>query len=259
MNVCEVFKSIDGEGIRTGAPAIFVRFAGCNLRCEYCDTPYALKVNQADDKLSTVDAVVDEIIKYCTGTIDTIYNLTFTGGEPLLYSDEIINILIKLNERCGFGFSTNIETNGSIDPNPFLESYLAVDSNYRSMHDMFFTFDLKTSSAGEHARSACVYDNGSLRAVVKEQLNFIRVAHHSYRYKDVMKAVVGSIADLDYVRSMYERSKHMTDYTWFISPVFGKIEPAEIVQYVLDHPELNEWRVQVQLHKIIWPPEMRGV
>ena len=73
----EIFDSIDGEGKRTGYMVIFVRFAGCNLRCTYCDTAYALKESDAEEFLSE-EEILERIHSYPWKKI------TFTGGEPLL-------------------------------------------------------------------------------------------------------------------------------------------------------------------------------
>ena len=262
MKVVEVFYSIDGEGRRTGAPAIFIRFAGCNLRCDYCDTSYALAASQADDAYPDAESVVNKILSFCKSADRlTLYNLTFTGGEPLLHDDDIIEILKLLNEKSDYRYSINIETNGSIDPNPFLEKYLDLERESLNLHEMFFTFDIKTASAGEAAKAACFKDS-KLVATVSSRLQLMR---HIGKMSapadaDVMKAVVGSVEDLDYVRQVYlDLGDKHNDYSWYVSPVFGKIEPKTLVEYVLAHPELNDWKVQVQLHKIIWPPQMRGV
>ena len=73
----EIFDSIDGEGKRTGKMVIFVRFAGCNIRCTYCDTAYALKESQAEEFL-TEEEILGRIHAYPWKRI------TVTGGEPLL-------------------------------------------------------------------------------------------------------------------------------------------------------------------------------
>ena len=75
--VVELFDSIEGEGKRTGYMAVFVRFAGCNLRCSYCDTGYALERSDARDHL-TEGELLERIRSYPWKKV------TLTGGEPLL-------------------------------------------------------------------------------------------------------------------------------------------------------------------------------
>lgn len=103
MKVVEIFGSIDGEGLRTGELATFIRLAGCNLRCSYCDTCYALK--NSDGIEMTIDEILEKVknIGY--------KNVTLTGGEPLIHKDidELIKALLENN------YMINIETNGSID------------------------------------------------------------------------------------------------------------------------------------------------
>lgn len=81
--VVEIFDSIDGEGKRTGYMATFVRFAGCNLRCSYCDTAYAWDASQAKEWLSE-DNLFQQITAYPWKRV------TLTGGEPMLQPIETL-------------------------------------------------------------------------------------------------------------------------------------------------------------------------
>ena len=103
MQVIEKFVSINGEGLRQGELAIFIRFANCNLRCSYCDTKYSF------DNPKFTNESVDEIIDYVNK--QNIKNITITGGEPLLQED-IKELLIKLSDK---NYNIEIETNGSIN------------------------------------------------------------------------------------------------------------------------------------------------
>ena len=102
FNVVEIFKSIDGEGITAGYPAIFIRFAGCNLRCSYCDSMYAVEnakytVMELSDILSKVEDLECK-------------RITLTGGEPLIQPD-IYKLVTELVDR---NYKINIETNGAV-------------------------------------------------------------------------------------------------------------------------------------------------
>ena len=83
----EVFFSYQGEGIYAGIPQIFVRFSGCNLRCNYCDTPKSLKIN-SDSKYFTTQALFEYITDIYNQNRDKFYgqepSVSFTGGEPFL-------------------------------------------------------------------------------------------------------------------------------------------------------------------------------
>ena len=99
MIVNEIFLSIQGESLSAGYPTIFVRFTGCNLRCNYCDTTYAYN----EGKEMSPEEILFEIEKLS-------YNrVCLTGGEPLLQDE--FNKLLRLLDN----FTVTIETNGSID------------------------------------------------------------------------------------------------------------------------------------------------
>ena len=99
MRICEYFRSIQGEGLMIGVPTYFIRTAGCNLRCEWCDTKYALEGGE--------EASVDEIMEM----VDDTENVCVTGGEPMLQEDmpELLDRLLRAGKRIV------VETNGSVD------------------------------------------------------------------------------------------------------------------------------------------------
>jgi organic radical activating enzyme len=113
--ISEIFFSYQGEGLFVGQPQIFVRFAGCNLRCDYCDTPRSRTLNE-DQKYFSVQEIVRAIQKLAKEN-DLSNRKTFplsvslTGGEPLLYSGflkELLPVLKKL------GFQVYLETNSTL-------------------------------------------------------------------------------------------------------------------------------------------------
>jgi 7-carboxy-7-deazaguanine synthase len=96
----EIYKSIQGESSFAGVPCIFVRLAGCNLRCSWCDSEYTFTGGY---KLSE-DEVVAEIEKLAPERL-----IEFTGGEPLLQERELIPLMERL---LGQGYELMIETSG---------------------------------------------------------------------------------------------------------------------------------------------------
>ncbi|MDR1954646.1 MAG: radical SAM protein [Candidatus Methanoplasma sp.] len=99
MMICEYFRSIQGEGLTIGVPTYFIRTAGCNLRCEWCDTTYAREGGR--------ETSVDEIMEI----VDDTRDVCITGGEPMLQKDlpELLDRLLKAGKKIV------IETNGSVD------------------------------------------------------------------------------------------------------------------------------------------------
>lgn len=216
MFVNEIFYSIDGEGLRTGELAVFIRLAGCNLNCSYCDTKYALK-GTAGTKM-TIAEILDEVKKY------NCKNITLTGGEPLIHAHvkELIDELLKNN------YKVNIETNGAVDISPYLNKCLV-------------TMDYKLPSSGMEKHMKLenlekLTENDVLKFVTQES-DFNKIAEILTKYK--IKSYI------------------------YISPIFGAIEPEKIVEFMkhLNEVGINteKIRVQVQLHKVIWDPEKRGV
>ena len=212
MKVVEIFNSIEGEGKRAGLPCTFVRLYGCNLRCNYCDSMYA--VESTNFKEMSIKDILTEVFKY------NCPNVTVTGGEPLIHKD--CNRLIE--ELAESGHVVNVETNGSISPT-FIHPRV------------FYTVDFKTCSSGETA---------------KMNLNiFPRLSN-----KDVLKFVVGSHKDLMQVERFLKDTEIKAQI--YISPIFEEIQPVEIVEFMKYHQMWN-CKVQLQLHKYIWDPNMKGV
>lgn len=146
-------------------------------------------------------------------------NITLTGGEPLL--QDVHLLLQRLQDR-----DVNIETNGSVSIRPYL-----------SYSHVWFTVDYKSISSG-------------MTTAMKEE-NF-----QLLRPQDVLKFVVGTHADLEQARKICAYFNPSCPI--YISAVFAAIEPKEIVAYMEEYRLMN-WRLQLQLHKYIWPPTARGV
>jgi len=102
MRVAEIFRSIQGEGRLTGTESVFVRTSGCNLRCAYCDTPYASWAPEGEDlSVDEITARVDELDRR---------HVVLTGGEPMLFA-ELIPLAARLRQQ---GRHITIETAGTL-------------------------------------------------------------------------------------------------------------------------------------------------
>lgn len=104
LTVCEIFLSIQGEGRSAGLPCAFVRLAGCNLRCSWCDTAYAWTGGEA----MSIPQVLARLQQFPCRRVEV------TGGEPLLQP----GTLELLQRLCDRGWTVLLETNGSVDIAP---------------------------------------------------------------------------------------------------------------------------------------------
>jgi len=116
MKVCEIFKSIQGEGAYVGNPALFIRLSGCTRKCSFCDSKYHTKFVKF-----SVDDLVKKIIRARVNII------VWTGGEPALQQEEIYKVIKKTSAK-----QHHLETNGDIkmDYNKF--SYTCCSPKDRS-------------------------------------------------------------------------------------------------------------------------------
>ena len=219
MRVAEKFISINGEGVRAGELAVFVRFQGCNLACHYCDTKWALAKDCPCEEMSP-----EQIYAYIKST--GIKNVTLTGGEPLLHKDMDRLLTILLADQ---DLRVEIETNGAVN----LRKFCACPGR------PVFTMDYKLPSSGYE--KSMVLSNFELLSP-----------------DDTVKFVSGSTEDLEKAYQIIQEYDLLRKCHVYFSPVFGDIEPVEIVNFMMSH-KLNEARLQIQMHKVIWDPDRRGV
>ena len=217
--VVEIFESINGEGKKAGQLALFIRFQKCNLNCSYCDTKWA---NSDDSPYTLMN--LEELYKKVVES--GIKNVTITGGEPLL-QENIEIFLKKLAENPGI--NVEIETNGSINLKRFGEIKNAPS----------FTMDYKLPKSNME--------------------KFMDLENFKYlKEKDTVKFVVSNIDDLERAREIIEKYSLVEKCAVYISPVFGKIELSSMVDFMKKY-KMNGVNMQLQIHKIIWDPETKGV
>ena len=169
-------------------------------------------------EMSLYDILV-EVLNY------RVPRVTLTGGEPLIHPGvkDLITSLVAND------IEVNIETNGAVDLDEFIE--------FKYNSKVIFTMDYKCKSSGMEEK------------MILSNLVFLQP-------KDVIKFVVSNYNEMEEMEYILEASKCKAQA--YVSPVFGAIEPKELVEYILDN-KLNNVKVQVQLHKIIWEPTKRGV
>ena len=230
--VAEKFVSVNGEGLAAGRPAAFIRFAGCNMWCTYCDTRWA------NHPLVEVEGwSVPDLVAWVAET--GVSCVTLTGGEPLLqpYLPDLVQTLLAVDDPRPL--RVEIETNGSRDLSPMAHLREAcVEAGLPgSLH---FTVDWKTPTAGEAVSAAMRRENYDLLDT-----------------RDAVKFVVGTENDLAFMECCADEAGLWDRCAVLVSPVWGAIEPAEIAAYLIDHG-LDRARLQLQLHTIIWP-DARGL
>ena len=122
LQLAEVFYSVQGEGTYTGTPAVFVRLAGCNLACKFCDTDFSLR---------SIDSVTD-VVKQVQSLANDCPMVIITGGEPTIQKDFIPLVeALRNNGRC-----VHIESNGATEVTLADDVWLTVSPKQRLNHSM---------------------------------------------------------------------------------------------------------------------------
>jgi 7-carboxy-7-deazaguanine synthase len=212
LTVNEIFYSIQGESALAGRPCVFVRLTACDLRCVWCDTPYAF----AEGRKMALDEVLAEVAHYDCPLVE------ITGGEPLL-QDEVYGLMDRL---VADGRTVLLETGGHV-------------SVARVPRAVIKIMDVKCPASGESARNQW------------ENINWLTG-------RDQVKFVIRDRGDFEFACDVVAR--HALDRRCaavLFSPVHGDLDPRRLAAWVLE--ARLPVRLQLQLHKYIWPGDARGV
>ena len=224
--VNEVFFSYQGEGIYAGIPQIFVRFSGCNLRCNYCDTSKSLNIN-SKSKYFTTQALFEYINDVFNKNKENFYNqkpsVSFTGGEPLIYADFILELLQKYIKNK---FSVYMETNGS------LSQQIKKVYKYCDVVSMDIKF-----------QSACNKD------LFKEHKKFLEVCKKKVFVKTV---ITKDTQEKEFVKAVNLISKTSKNIPLIIQPAsFDNSTNRKVVKfYSVAISKIKDVRILPQLHKL---------
>ena len=212
LTINEIFHSIQGESTHSGRPCVFVRLTACDLRCSWCDTPYAFH----EGRKMSVEDVVSQVDAFACGLVE------ITGGEPLLQK-EVYPLMSSLLAR---GHEVMVETGGHLSVADVPEEVVRI-------------VDVKCPGSGESARNH--WPNMD-----------------ALRSRDEVKFVIRDRADYEYARDVVARYGLTSRVAAVLfSPVHDVLAPAELARWILE--DRLEVRLQLQSHKYIWGPHVRGV
>ncbi|MFH0912027.1 MAG: radical SAM protein [Planctomycetota bacterium] len=211
LRVCEIFTSLQGETSRAGCPAVFVRLAGCNLACDWCDTVYA---REEPGTPRTVEDVAARVLEEPIGLA------CITGGEPLLQEETPALCALLLQA----GRTVLVETNGSFDTSVLPSPVIRI-------------LDMKAPSSGE---------TGKMDLSNLARLN----------PRDEVKFVLADRADYAWAKDLLERHRLAQKATVLFGAVAGRLDPARLAEWIL--ADRLAVRLQVQLHRVLWPDRTRG-
>jgi len=235
----EIYLSLQGESTFAGLPCIFVRLTACNLRCSYCDTAYAFTEGQKRS-LADARAEVNRLAEPFRRKIsDNLPLVELTGGEPLLQKQT----LPLMTALCDDGFTVLLETSGAHDIS-------GVDARVRRI------MDLKCPSSGEVTRNR--WENlGHLKST--DEIKFVMGTQEDYEWakekirEHKLEAICPLLFSWVHPLAPGQQDKSLKAVPAGQTP----ISRQELVEKII--ADALPVRFQIQMHKIIWPPEQRGV
>ena len=233
VQLSEIFTSIEGEGILFGTKTMFVRLAGCPLKCHWCDTPYALPLDSGSDY--SIDEVKNLISK---NMHPNTYKINFTGGEPLVQHEAVIELARFVREEKGV--KTYLES-ACFDSVRFAKVLPSIDI-------CKIEFKLKDSQ---------VVDEKHYGSLLRSEFDCLKMATASGK--------------TTYIKVVVTNSSSLKEFKSLVHEVFKVARPAEIAgfiiqpSYKIDEPTLDvlfgfydtvypvydQVRVVPQLHKVI--------
>jgi 7-carboxy-7-deazaguanine synthase len=226
LYLIEIYKSIQGESSFAGVPCIFVRLAGCNLRCAWCDSEYTFTGGY---KLSE-DEVVAEVEK-----LAPVKLVEFTGGEPMLQEKELVPLMERL---LGQGYELMIETSGE----------RPLERVPRAVHKIV---DVKCPGSGEGGS----FRMANLECLTeRDEVKFVILSREDYEFAR------------DFIREhgLERRAGQVLLSPAFSKTPSGArstencvLDPRELVEWML--ADGVPARLSLQIHKYVWEPLKKGV
>jgi 7-carboxy-7-deazaguanine synthase len=226
MYLIETYKSVQGESSFAGVPCIFVRLAGCNLRCSWCDSEYTFKGGYKQS-LDEVEATV--------AALAPVRLVEFTGGEPMLQERELIPLMERLLAQ---GFTLMVETSG--------ERPLA--NVPEAVHKIV---DVKCPGSGEGG----TFRMENLETLTgRDEVKFVISDRADYEFareftlQHGLAERVGSVL----FSPAFKKAPSLERSTSNCA-----LDPRELVEWML--ADGVPARLSLQIHKYIWEPQKKGV
>lgn len=211
LNICEIFKSIQGESSHSGLICSFIRLAGCNIRCSYCDTAYAW----TEGTMRSVESIVQEVEQHGTRLVE------ITGGEPLMQNETpaLCRALLETRHRV------LVETNGTLDISALPAGTVRI-------------VDVKCPGSGAQTPFLCA----NLEHLVPD---------------DECKFVISDLFDFEWAATFVHDHGMDRRCGVIFSPNTSRLNPALLADWIVSGN--LPVRLGLQLHKVIWGNDIRGV
>ncbi len=227
MYLIELYKSVQGESSFTGLPCIFVRFAGCNLRCAWCDSEYTF----GGGKPFSQDEVIAQIEALAPCKL-----VEFTGGEPMLQAKELLPLMDVLLER---GYRLMIETSGE----------RPLELVPKVVHKIV---DVKCPGAGSAAGS---FRMSNLEALTdRDEVKFVLSGREDYEFALEFMKQTGVRERVGGVLLSPAFSKNPSPLRTVEN---ATLDPRVLVEWMM--ADGVDARLSLQIHKFVWEPMKKGV
>jgi 7-carboxy-7-deazaguanine synthase len=227
MHLIEIYKSLQGESSFTGLPCVFVRLAGCNLRCSWCDSEYTFKGGVPMSQ----EQVMSEVrrLSAAPGLVE------ITGGEPLLQEREVVPLMQAM---VGEGYTVLIETSGE----------RPLENIPTAVHKIV---DVKCPGSGEGGRFrmenlACLTKRDEVKFVIADRgdYEFAREFVREQRLSELAGEVIFSPAFRKDANGTRDAANCMVD-------------PQDLATWIVE--DNIPVRLGLQTHKFVWEPQVKGV
>ncbi len=227
MQIIEIYKSLQGESSFTGLPCVFVRLAGCNLRCTWCDSEYTFK---GGNKISPEEVLAEvRQLAPAAGLVE------ITGGEPLLQERELVPLMKSLIES---GYTLLLETSGE-------RPLAAVPPS------VFKIVDVKCPDSG----AAGSFRLANLECLGShDEIKFVLASRADYEFArefTICHELAGRVGNVIFSPAFHKQAKGSRDVSHCL------VDPRDLAEWILK--DGLPVRLGLQIHKLIWDPSLKGV